>query len=191
MFNIKINFKKRPCKFNHMKIRYRTIIGLVFLLFVSSAFAQKHYGIRLGYQSSVMMKDSKKYGGHLDAYYASFYRDTKVFPFLFMNTGLDYMRMGAEIDNMDYTIDYLGVPLGLKCKIGPLYALGGAAINFKISEKDNPFEDKAKWYDAKTFAGGGINILFFTLEAKYIWGLTHIHDGITNDGFQLGCGMRF
>lgn len=169
-----------------------TIVAALLLLTMTHVRAQdKHYGIRMGYQSSTMMLDTEKQGGSLNGYYISAYRDAKVLPFLHFNTGIEYMRMGSEVSKQDYKLDYLGVPLALKLKVGPLYALGGGMINFKISEKGNPYNSSAKWYDTNAFVGGGLNILIFSVEAKYMWGLTKVNNGLKNNGLQIGCGIRF
>ncbi|WP_430811028.1 MULTISPECIES: outer membrane beta-barrel protein [unclassified Carboxylicivirga] len=169
-----------------------TIIVICFLLSMGALNAQdKHTGVRVGYQSSVMMKDSHKYGSHGDGFYAAFYRDTKVLPFFFFNAGMEYSRVTTEIEKQDYKLDYLGIPLALKLKLGPIFAQGGAAINFKLNEIGNPFDDKAEWFDTNAFVGAGLSFFMLNVEAKYLWGLTEVHNGIKNNGLQLGIGLRF
>ncbi|WP_068475292.1 outer membrane beta-barrel protein [Saccharicrinis aurantiacus] len=151
----------------------------------------KHFGVRAGYQNSSLMLNSHKQGQSLNGYYAGAFRDTKMLPFMFFHSGIEYMQMGGKIENNDYVLNYIGVPLGLKFKVGPLYAVGGAMVNFKISEKGSPYDNKANWYDSNVYAGAGLEILIFCLEAKYMWGLTDVNNGLRNDAVQIGCGIRF
>ena len=152
----------------------------------------KKFGIRGGYQTSYLTQDGDKTGSSKSGFYLGAYKDTKVFPFLHVNTGLEYSQMGASnLDNGDYTLNYIGVPLALKAKVGPLYALAGSGFNVKVAEKGNPYDSSAKWFDIPAYVGAGFNILFVAVEAKHTWGLTDINNGLSNNGFQVGLSMRF
>ncbi|MBS2213557.1 outer membrane beta-barrel protein [Carboxylicivirga mesophila] len=152
----------------------------------------KKFGIRGGYQTSYLTQDGDKVGSSKSGFYLGAYKDTKVLPFLHVNTGLEYSQFGAsKLDNGDYTLNYIGVPLALKVKVGPLYALGGSGFNVKVAEKGNPFDSSAKWFDIPAYVGAGFNILFVAVEAKHTWGLTDINNGLNNNGFQVGLSMRF
>lgn len=152
----------------------------------------KKFGIRGGYQSSYLTQDGDKVGSSKSGFYVGAYKDTKVFPFLHVNTGLEYSQLGAsKLDNDDYTLNYIGVPLALKVKVGPLYAIGGTGFNVKVSEKGSPYSDSAKWFDIPAYVGAGFNILFLAVEARQTWGLTDINHGLNNNSFQVGLSMRF
>ncbi len=138
---------------------------------------EKNFGIRGGYQTSYLTQDGDKIGSSKSGFYVGAYKDTKVFPFLHFNTGVEYSQLGASnLDNGDYKLNYVGVPLALKVKVGPLYAIGGSGFNVKVSENGTPFDDKAKWFDIPAYVGAGFNILFVAVEARQTWVLTDINN---------------
>lgn len=160
-------------------------------------------GIRAGYQSSALFLDGEKLDqtDNLGAFYAGLFRDNKLVPFLHLGTGLEYMQAGAKAADSDdkQVLHYLSVPVYLKGKIGPVYALGGAAANFKISEKmiiggesiDVPDENKSKSFDVPLYVGAGLKFLMFSVEARYHIGMVDLNDGIKNRYLQLGATVAF
>lgn len=172
----------------------KRFIGVVALILtVLSANAEdKNIGLRMGYQNSVMSIDGNKIGSSGNSFYVNAYKDTKLLPFLFFHSGLQYSQSEASIENHDYKINYLGAPVAVKAKFGPVYALGGAAFNVKLNENNRPEDfSSAKWFDTNAFVGGGFKVLFMTIDARYHWGLTDINNGIKNNSFQVGLGLRF
>ena len=89
--------------------------------------------------------------------------------------------------------------MDLKVKLGPVFALGGIAANFKVSEKlvfqDNKFDpgddDKLHWFDAPVFLGVGVKIFFITIEGRYHWGIVDAGNDYYHRYFQLGLGLSF
>lgn len=170
------------------------ILGLLLagILTYNCLAQEKKFGIRGGYQTSFLSDDGEKTGGTKSGFYVGAYKDTKVFPFLFFNTGLEYSQYGAsKLEKGDYSLNYVGIPLAIKAKVGPLYALAGSGFNVKFVESGNPYNDKAKWFDIPAYVGAGISILFLAIEAKQTWGLTDINNGLNNNSFQVGLSMRF
>jgi len=169
-------------------------IGVALLLFNVNA-QKKNIGIRAGYLKSHMSYQGDKMGSSDNNYFMTIYKDSKLFPFLYFQSGLEYTRMGGSYNNQTRSVDYLGVPLALKAKVGPVYAFGGASFNVKLSENgtfpDTPFAGKNKWYDSNAFVGAGIEIIIFTFDIKYVRGLTDVNNGIKNNGYQMGLGLRF
>ena len=111
--------------------------------------------------------------------------------------GLHGIQMGGEKDRM---LHYISLPNYLKFKLGPAFLLGGVAPSFKVAvkvkvggENVNPLDaNKSNWFDIPAFAGGGVKILFITVEARYHWGLVKLNDdGYMNQYFQLGAGFSF
>ncbi|QZE13762.1 PorT family protein [Halosquirtibacter laminarini] len=167
-------------------------VAILSIMYVSTIVAQEKYlGARIGYNATYFQNDGSKIGETQDNYFVSIYKDTKIIPFLFFQSGLEYTKAGGSVNQHDYAIHYLGVPLGIKAKLGPLFVTGGATFNVRISEKNNLFENSSKWYDTNVFAQAGVEILFLTLDVKYIWGLTNIQNDMTNHGVQAGIGFRF
>lgn len=170
-------------------------IALALLVTIVNAQAKKNYGIRSGYSRTYMSKGGHKLGRSQSNYFLNIYKDTKIIPFLKFQSGLEYTRTGGTVDHISHYSNYLGVPLALKVKVGPLYALAGGSFNVKLSEKKSPadsvFEGKSKWYDSNAFVGVGIEILILTFDIKYTKGLTKVNNGLKNNGFQAAIGLRF
>ncbi|WP_163709663.1 outer membrane beta-barrel protein [Mangrovibacterium lignilyticum] len=164
-----------------------TIMLLVFTLHAQDT----KLGVRVGYQNTRMSVDGDKVGDTGNSFYLNVYKDSKIIPFLFFHSGIQYSQAKAGFDNGDYRINYLGAPIGLKAKVGPLYGLAGATFNVKLSDDNSPTGESAKWYDTNTFVGLGFSFLMLNVEGRYAWGLTDINQGIHNNAFQIGLGLRF
>lgn len=160
----------------------------------------KKNGIRLGYHSAAMYDNGSKLSGtkNHQSFYLGFFRDTKLIPALHLGTGLEYFQNGYRIDN-DNKLDlhYLSLPVDLKVKIGPVFALTGLAPSIKVSEKatingtKSTPDEKSKSFDAPFLLGAGFKILFITVEARYHWGLIELHDGIKSQYLQIGAAISF
>ena len=188
----------------------KATILLMFVLIVGTYFTQaqdkkskdKVGGIRFGAHTATMVKDgsSPDSSNYMNSFYIGFYRDNKIAPMLFFGSGLEYFQNG-----FDYTRDSrrvlhtISVPLDLKVKLGPVFALGGISANFIVSEKivsgDNKYDpsDDAKfhWFDVPVFLGVGVKIFFITIEGRYHWGLVDAKNEYFHRYFQLGLGLSF
>jgi len=175
----------------------KVIFTIAFTLLIGSLHAQqkKSFGVRSGYSSTFNSKGGDKVGSSNSNYFINVYKDTKVFPFLHFQSGLEYSRTGGTINKISHNINYIGVPLGLKVKMGPIYAIGGGTFNVKLSESgvrtDSPFKGKSKWYDSNAFIGAGIELFIVTFDIKYTHGLTNVNNGFRNNGYQASVGFRF
>ena len=184
------------------KIYILLIISLVFG-FNSSVFAgddgEKVGGIRFGYHASNFYKDgSVIVTDPLQSFYVGFAKEKKIMPMLSFGSGLEYFQNGTQFDSDNKRVlHYLSVPLSLKFKLGPVYALGGFAANFKVAEKvillgeSIDVAEKSEWFDAPAFLGLGAKILFLSVEARYGWGMLEVNDGYKSQYFQLGLGVSF
>ena len=159
-------------------------------------------GIRAGWQAAALFEDGSKpdTSNALNSFYVGFYRDTKIIPLLHFGAGLEYFQTGMDYStNTSRVLHTISVPLDLKLKLGPVFALTGFAANFKVSEKivykgdsTNPIEsDKSDWFDVPFFLGAGIKIWFVSVEARYHWGLLEVRNGKHNQYFQLGAAISF
>ncbi len=184
------------------------IVIMVILLGVCISQAQdkkdgnKVGGIRAGYHSAGLFEDGSKpdTANNLNSFYVGFHRDTKIIPLLHLGTGLEYFQNGIKYSsNTSRVLHTVSVPFDLKLKLGPAFALGGFAANFKVSEKvvigdnvSNPIEsNKSEWFDIPFFLGAGVKILFVTIEARYHWGLLEVRNGRHNQYLQIGAGISF
>jgi len=158
-------------------------------------------GIRFGYHASNFYKDGDPWASEaLGSWYAGFFRDNKVASIIHFGTGLEYFKNGVKLDGgIQRDLHYLSVPLNVKVKLGPAFALTGFAPSFKVAERyvedgnsEKPSDDmKAEWFDIPFFIGAGVKIFFITVEARYHWGLLEVVEGYTSRYFQLGLGLSF
>ena len=181
-------------------------IALISMLFIKPAFAQDKSeghrigGIRAGWQSSQYFRDGNamKTTSAYSSFYVGLYRDTRIIPMLHFGSGLEYFQNGAYIDdNNKRVLHYIGVPLYLKFKIGPVFALSGFEPSFKVGEKAYLLGQKydpdpsSNWFDAPFFLGVGIKIFFVSVEVRYHWGLIDTYDSYNSQYLQLGGAISF
>ena len=159
-------------------------------------------GIRAGYQGSGLFLGNGMYPASetYPSFYAGFFRDTRIFSVLHFGSGAEYFQNGLQFtpDNRR-VLHYISLPLDLKLKLGPIFALGGMAPSFKVAEREfingygekPPSGDRSRGFDAPVFVGAGLKIWFLTLEARYHWGLLDVYDGYYNRYLQIGAGISF
>lgn len=183
------------------------IITLVLLSAVQSNFAQDKkpgkFGIRAGWHAAIIVLDGAQIAttDPLNTFYVGIFKEKKLVPMLRFGSGLEYFQNGFESNLIDLQrkLHYLSVPLYLKVKLGPIYATGGTALNFKIAENTkfldasmDPLTEKSKIFDLPLQAGLGVKILMLSLEARYNWGMLNLNDiGSKNQYFQLGLAVSF
>ena len=183
------------------------IILLVVFGAVLSTYAQDKksgkFGIRAGYHSAIIMVDGAQFASTvaLNSFYVGFFKERKIVPMLHFGTGLEYFQNGFESNLIDLQrkLHYVSAPLYLKVKLGPVYATGGTALNFKVAENNtlsdisgDPLSEKSNWFDMPLQVGLGVKILMVSLEARYNWGMLEINDiGAKNQYFQLGAAVSF
>ena len=95
-------------------------------------------GIRFGAHAATMVKDgsSPDTSNYLNSFYVGFFRDSKIAAILYFGSGLEYFQNGLDYStNSKRVLHTISIPLDLKVKLGPVFALGGIAANFKVSEK--------------------------------------------------------
>ncbi|MFZ4547124.1 MAG: outer membrane beta-barrel protein [Bacteroidales bacterium] len=185
--------------------RFLSLSILVAVLTIYShavqAQGKRSIGIRAGYQNSGLFKDSEKLTGTSN--YASFYvgvfKEKKILPFLHWGTGLEYCQNGAGLTgDSKQVIKYLGIPVHLKVKVGPVYALVGVQPKVKLSEKiildgdkTSPTdEQKSKTMDFPAYGGIGFNILIVSIEARYQYSMFETNHGARNAYLQLGATLH-
>lgn len=184
-----------------------SLFVFVALIAITSQSAQaqgkKSFGIRAGYQSSGLFDGSGRLTGttNYNSFYVGTYKETKMLPFLHLGTGLEYCQNGAgfKVDDSKLVIKYLGIPVHVKAKIGPVFALVGIQPKFKLSEKiildgdktSPTSEQKSKAMDFPAYAGVGINIFIVSIEARYFYSLSETNHGSRNAYLQLGGALHF
>ena len=178
----------------------------IVLLTITSSQAQeasRRNGIRAGYHLASMVEDGSKPDDakNLSSFYVGFFREQPIKGIFSFNTGLEYFQNGQKLkgDDSKRVLHTLSIPVNLKVKIGPAFGVGGITANFKMAErihlngdKEKPSDDtKASFFDSAAFAGAGIKISVFIIEARYYWGLINVDNGLHNRYFQLGGAVLF
>lgn len=157
-------------------------------------------GIRFGYHSAALYENGDMLPGteHLQNFYIGFFRDNKLIPALHLGTGIEYFQNGGKVDNDNkLVLHYLSVPLHIKAKLGPVFALTGFAPSFKVSEKvfvngtNSTPDEKSKGFDVPFYLGAGVKFLFITVEARYHWGIIELNNGVKSQYLQIGAGISF
>ena len=157
-------------------------------------------GIRAGWNYSQYFNDGNALLGTEDysSFYVGVYRDTRIVPMFHFGTGIEYYQNAAfSNDNNKRVLHYIGLPLYLKFKIGPVFALSGFEPSFKVGEKYtllgqevNPTES-ANWFDAPFFLGAGVKVLFITVDIRYNWGTIDAFGSAKSQYLQLGGAISF
>ncbi len=179
-----------------MKRSIFIVVLLIAIGFSTDLKAQKLIGIRAGWHYATLVGSPLEDNPN-NTFYIGLYRNNKFGGIFAIHTGLEYFQNGAKLDDNNYRkLHYISVPLGLRVKLGPVYALGGPALNFKVAESSRVLgqsiddDNKAAFFDLPVFLGAGVKIFMFTVEARYAWGLLDVNDGVTNQYLQLGVGLQ-
>lgn len=173
----------------------------------SSSSKDKKIGIRAGWQSSNYIEDGDTSGDPYSSFYVGLNREVKIIPMLHFGLGLEYFQNGSKstLLGKDYTFSAstLTIPLYLKVKLGPVFILGGAGGNFTLAQsikldgekQDMTNEQEIKGFDVPLFGGLGLEVLMFTFEARYHYGLLDASKPSSSSPhvqyFQLGAGIHF
>ncbi len=157
-------------------------------------------GIRAGWNYSQYFNGGNSLAGTTDysSFYAGFFRDNRIIPMLHFGTGIEYYQNGSKTnDNNQRVLHYIGVPLYLKFKIGPVFALSGFEPSFKVGEKNTLLgqdldpPQSANWFDAPFFLGAGLKIAIFSVEIRYHWGTVDAFNSAKSQYLQLGGAISF
>lgn len=111
-----------------------------------------------------------------------------------------YSSQGAKVNDNDFKLDYISVPVMAKFYILPdrLSVMAGPQFSFLVND-DNPFSSGAEAYDNNTFdmaAAGGIELKIIAglfAQARYTIGFNDVNDSFDskNAVFQLSAGYYF
>ena len=152
-------------------------LSIFFVFNINTAYAGgdddgggKTIGIRAGWQLSGIYED-----GSLPAdfdknsgFYLGLFKDIKIIPLLKLGTGLEYGQVGIVRDSVNVNkkriLHYIAVPIDLKVKLGPVFALAGASLNFRVADKrtrndqptDIPDGLESNVFDIPLFVGAGV-----------------------------------
>ena len=163
-------------------------------------------GIRAGWQQSNFYDNGNSDDDNLSSFYVGVFGEKKLIPLLRLGAGLEYNSVGINSKNIDdtrFTRHSLAVPIYAKVKLGPVFALGGAAPNFGLSNKfklageDVSLDDdmKTSTFDVPLYLGLGAKFLMISVEARYHWGTMNLskedNTNFTQQYFQIGAAVSF
>jgi hypothetical protein len=177
--------------------------GLFLVLFLIGGMSMaQSRGLRAGYQSSTIKGDDVRQVNGLDNFYIGAFHVNDFGGFFGFYKGIEYFQAGIYNDDNNFKrVHTISVPLMLRAKIGPAFAQAGFGANFKVGESAQEFgEDllsddnrKSPFMDVPVLVGGGIKVLFMTIEARYGYGLlnaTKLEDvDAHNSYWQIGLGF--
>ena len=171
------------------------ILLLTFGLFSFQGMAQDN-GIRAGWNTAGTFADGNHIQGNLQNFYVGFFRNNEFGGILALHTGLEYLQNGWQKDDEKRVAHMVSVPIGLRVKLGPIFALGGAGLNFTVAQNNegvlSNITPKNNVFDLPLFLGLGLKIAIVSIEARYNWGMIQTNDlGYQNQYFQLGAGIHF
>lgn len=178
------------------------LVALAFsLLFIGIDANAQGIGIRSGYQVAFTNNGGNRIGSGLGHFYLGAFKNNKlgIGSLLMLHTGVEYMQKGHRTNDANFrSIDYLSFPVGLRVKLGPLFAQGGLNANFKISEKYEVngsdalnSSNKTNSFDLPAHIGLGMKILIFEIEARYHQGFLDVNNGNKNSYLQIGAAIEF
>lgn len=135
----------------------------------------------------------------LDTYYFGYIRESPFLPFMRFGAGLEFYQLGGRDGAREQVkLSYLSIPLMLKVKIGPFFAMGGyqGAIRVHAVEivgdvRMDPENGKYSRWNAGPYVGAGAQFLVFFIEGRYTWGREGIVDNFRGRQWQLGGGIIF
>lgn len=157
-------------------------------------------GFRGGYQTAYTNNNGSQIDGSLGNFYLGVFKNKKlgVGDLLRLHTGIEYMQNGHRANDANFRkINYISVPVGLRVKIGPLFAQGGVNGNFRISEKYEingvdalTDTNKTSTFDLPAHVGLGFKILILEIEARYHQGFMDVNNGNKNSYLQIGLAIE-
>lgn len=162
-------------------------------------------GIRGGFQSSNFYSNSTS-AEVLNSFYVGFLAERKLIPLLHIGSGVEFNQSGytESVLGSDFTFkrSNISIPIYAKLKVGPVFATGGVSPQFSVGntlkqgddKQDLDDDDKTNVFDAPVHLGLGVQILMFSIDARYNWGVSNLSKNnreIKQQYFQIGAQIIF
>ena len=172
-------------------------------LFLSSSLSTIHaqsFGVRAGYQIAGAYNDGDQVGDALKFFYAGFYRNRPLgTSIVSLHTGADYFQTGWKEDDDNFRrMHVVSSTIGIRVKLGPVFAQAGPNLNFRVAEQyelagvdELNDETESNWFDFAAHAAVGVKIFMIVLEARYHYGFIDYYDGNNNAYWQFGAAFEF
>ena len=190
-------------------MKKHTILFLTaFLVFSLNSYSQEELevsiGLKAGWNSSNTYQSGNATYNNLDAFYVGVFSEIEASEKLRFNSGLEYLQNGFTNSENNFKMHILSLPSVAKVFVGPVYGMGGFALNFKLADNREEFPGgeqtvakitNTNFFDIPLSLGLGIEISRFQIEAKYNWGLFNsvFVDGYANKSryLQVGAAVLF
>ena len=170
-------------------------LGSILFLGYSTAQAQDlKFGAKIGTNFSKLSGDGTD-GDNLTSFHVGILTELNLIQNFSLQGELLYSSQGTDLDNEDYKLDYVSLPVLAKLYLitDKLSLEAGPQFSFLINE-DVPDTFRTKTFDFAAVGGLGYNLTRnIFVQARYVVGLTDASKDaeVTNKVIQLSAGLRF
>lgn len=171
------------------------IAASIMLLAFTSAQAQDlKFGAKIGANFSKLSGEGPD-GDNLTSFHVGVLTELNLIENLSLQGELLYSSQGTELNNEDYKLDYISVPVLAKLYLitDKLSLEAGPQFSFLLND-DVPDTFRTKTFDFAAVGGLGYNLTQnIFVQARYVVGLTDAsrEAAVTNKVIQLSAGLRF
>ena len=179
-----------------MKVIKIMFFSLCLVAFTSTVQAQK-IGVRAGLNIATVTGGDGTDTKPLTGIYAGVFKEITIVPLIFfLQPELQYSSQGYKIEDTDYSINYINIPVMAKVYALKMFSLeAGPQVGFKISDNfEGDAGDNLETFDTAIAGGLGLNFPFgLGINARYVMGLSEIvkDSDAKNQVIQLGASFKF
>jgi len=179
-----------------MKVFKIVFLTLCLAAMVPSAQAQK-FGVKAGVNIAQVSGNDFGDVKPLTGFHAGVFKEVTLVPeLLFLQPELQYSMQGFKVEDTDYSIGYINIPIVAKVYLLKLISLeAGPQLGFKINDNfEGNSGDDLETFDAAIVGGIGLNFpLGLSINARFAQGLTEIvkDSDAKNQVIQLGAAFKF
>lgn len=183
----------------------KVVLMLAAVLMSMSALAQVQFGVKAGFDMTNFWGSDTKHGMQPN-YQVGALMEYKFHDKLAISPEVVFASQGGKFDHTTYTVNYINVPVMLKCYVAPSFSIDfgpqlGINVYSKVTgellgEKTTlDVKDDTKAVDFGLGLGGTYNLTENAfVQARYTMGLTKVYDGnrdIKNGNIQIAFGWKF
>lgn len=179
-----------------MKVIKIMFFSLCLVALTSTVQAQK-IGARAGLNIAKVTGGDGTDTKPLTGIYAGVFKEITIVPLIFfLQPEIQYSSQGYKIEDTDYSINYINIPVMAKVYALKMFSLeAGPQVGFKISDNfEGDAGDNIETFDTALAGGLGLNFPFgLGINARYVMGLSEIikDSDAKNQVIQLGASFKF